>query len=264
MNMRIRTVWAIILGFLAANGIVLAENQKPAYTLDAVLNELHESAAHLTSFESKIRYVFSQPLLESKTVRTGKVYYKQASGRSYLRIDFQKMKQDDSPEQTYVEHFIFDGIWLTHIDYQIKSIQRHQVAEPNHPANAFDLAAGNMPIIGFSQVERLKEDFDISLVLPPSADANQPVELHCLVKPDSKFEADYQFIDFWIDTTQWLPTHVHAVTTEEDVYEIYFEDRKTNLKLDDSLFEFKVPPGFPEPEIHRLKQGRSTGQDYDG
>ncbi|GAI54121.1 unnamed protein product, partial [marine sediment metagenome] len=36
---------------------------------------------------------------------------------------------DDEDQRKYIEHYIFDGVWLTYIDYQIKQVKQYQQAE---------------------------------------------------------------------------------------------------------------------------------------
>ena len=110
-----------------------------ANSVEKILEQLSKKTIELQSYQAQIEYNFSQPLLESESLRKGVLYYSKGDKESLLRINFQTLKQDDEKQQKYIEHFIFDGIWLTHIDYQIRSAKRHQLAEPNKPMDAFDL-----------------------------------------------------------------------------------------------------------------------------
>jgi outer membrane lipoprotein-sorting protein len=224
----------------------------------------------------QVEYLFKQPLLESETLRKGVLYYLKFDGKSKLRVNFQTLKQDDEKEQKYLEHFIFDGIWLTHIDYQIKAVKRHQLAEPNKPVeDVFDLASRNLPIIGFTKIEDLKKQFEIKLVpsaaeglaqqekesvsvIPAQAGIHEFSHLHLKTKPDSIYKDGYTSIDFWIDKKIFLPTKVIAVSTEEDIYEIKFLQPKINEKMDTKVFEFEVPKDFTV-EIIPLKKKANGG-----
>ena len=235
-------------------------------SVEAILKQLKQKTTTLKSYQVQVEYRFSQPLLESETVRKGLLYYQRLDGKSKLRVNFQTLKQDDEKEQKYAEHFIFDGIWLTHIDYQIKAVKRHQLAEPNKPVDAFDLASKNLPIIGFTKIEDLKKQFEIRLVqqekepvsvIPAKAGIHETFHLHLKVKPDSIYKDDYTVIDFWIDKKLGLPAKVVAVSTEEDIYEIKFLQPKVNKKIDKKVFEFEIPKGFTIEEIP-LKKSDNT------
>jgi len=267
------TCW---VGGCAGNlvGCEAKQTQKAdANSVEVVLEKLKKQTGELKSYQSRIEYKFSQPLLESETLRKGILYYQRAGGKSALRINFQTLRQDDEEEQKYIEQYIFDGVWLTHIDYQIKEVRRYQQAEPNQPVDAFELARENFPIIGFSKTEDLRKEFEISLVdstgspqveqkppvvpaqpvIPAQAGIQNSIHLHLKVKEDSIYKDDYTSIDFWIDRRLYLPAQIAAVTTEEDIYEIKLLDAKVNEKIAKKVFEVKIPEGFGM-EITPLKE----------
>lgn len=243
-------------GNLARSEVGRADaNSVPVAELEAVLEQLKKQTTELKSYQSQIEYKFSQPLLESETLRKGVLYYQRSDGKSALRMNFQTLKQDDEEEQKYIEHYIFDGVWLTHIDYQIKEVKRYQKAEPNEPVDAFELVSENFPIIGFSKAEELKKEFEIRLVEQQGGEAEDFVHLRLKVKGDSVYKDDYTSIDFWIDKKLYLPAKIIAVTTEEDIYEIKLLGPKINKEIDKKVFEIKIPEGFGV-EIIPLKEGK--------
>ena len=223
-----------------------AQSQEKVKTdsVEAILKQLTWKTRELKSYQCRIEYLFSQPVLESETLRKGVLYYAKSDGKSKLRINFQTLKQDDEKEQKYIEQYIFDGVWLTHIDYQIKQVKLYQQAEPNEPVDAFELASQNFPIIGFSKVEDLKKQFEVRLVEQQGGKSSGLIHLHLKVKPDSIYKDDYTSIDFWIDKKLHLPAKIIAATTEEDIYQIKFLKAKVNKKLDEKVFEVRVPRGF--------------------
>jgi outer membrane lipoprotein-sorting protein len=219
-------------------------------SVDNVLKGLQSAASNLKSYQCKIEYLFSQPLLESKTLRTGNLYYDRLGSASKLRINFDTLTQEDGPQQKYIECYIFDGQWLTHIDYQIKQVQKRQLAEANEPIDAFELARRNFPIIGFSKTGDLKKQFDVNLVGEP----NGLIRLHLAVKPDSDYKNDYKSVEIWIDKDLMLPGRLTAVSTEGDIYEIKFIEPKVNEAIDKKVFEFTIPADFGKPEVIPLKK----------
>jgi len=234
-----------------------------ANSVEVILGRLNQAASALKSYQGRVEYRFSQPILESQTLRKGVLYYAKCGEKSKLRINFRTLKQDDEREQKYIEQYIFDGVWLTHIDYQIKEIKRRQLAEPNEPVDGFELARRNFPIIGFGKTEDLKKEFEISLieqrqeehpsVIPAEAGIHEFIKLRLKVRPGSIYKDDYTSIDFWIDKKINLPTKIVAVSTEEDIYEIKLLEAKVNERIDKKVFEVKVPDGFGE-EIIPLKE----------
>jgi outer membrane lipoprotein-sorting protein len=244
----------IITCFYLAGTTQAAESKSsdapcPSSELVEVLDRLKGTVQSLQDYQGQIEYLFEQPLLESKMLRKGKVSYTRTKKNSCLRVDFETLKQDDQKQQAYREYFVFDGVWLTHIDYQVKSIQKRQMAEEGKPVDAFDLARGNMPIIGFSATEDLRKEFDIELNQAAVASNHGTIQLHLTVKPGSAYEEDYKTIDFWVDKKLNLPVRVDALTTEDDIYRIRFIKAKVNQGIADSVFAVELPPGFGPPEI---------------
>jgi outer membrane lipoprotein-sorting protein len=218
--------------------------------LDNILKGLQNAAGNLKSYQCKVEYLFSQPVLESKTLKTGTLSYLKSDSQSKLRIDFDTLSQDEGPQQNYKDCYIFDGLWLTHIDYQIKQVQKRQLAEPNEPIDAFELAKRNFPIIGFGKTEDLKKQFDVNLV----GDSNGLIRLQMKVRPDSDYKDDYKSVDVWIEKTAMLPARIEAVSADGDVYEIKFLTPKVNQPIDKNVFEVTIPDGFGQPEIIPLKK----------
>ena len=218
------------------------------------LKELRKRTEELESYECAIEYLFSQPLLESKTLRKGYLYYQKFGDKSKLRINFETLQQDDFKEQKERNQYIFDGVWLTVLDYRIKAAKLIQQAEPNEPVNAFELARRNFPIIGFSSTEDLKKDFEIGPAEHQSYEGKDFVKFHLQVKPGSVYEEDYETVDFWVDEELGLPAKIVAVTDEDDFYEIKLKKARVNNKIDKKVFEVKIPKGFGEPEVIPLEK----------
>jgi outer membrane lipoprotein-sorting protein len=227
--------------------------KKDANSVDTVLKNLREESAKLRSYEGRIEYLISQPLFESQSLRKGVLYYQKLGKGSKLRINFETLKQDDEEEEKYIQQYIFDGVWLTEIDYQIEQVKRYQKADVNEPVDAFELARRNFPIIGFSETEDLKKEFEIKLFEEQGEKAKGFIHLHLKVKPDSVYKDDYTAIDFWIDKRLGLPAKIAATSTEEDIYQISFHRPKVNERMNKKVFDFKIPKGFGE-EIVPLKK----------
>ncbi len=229
--------------------------EKQANPVDVVLNQLSRRTKQLKFYEARVEYKVIQPVFESTTLRKGALYYAKSGRKSKLRADFKTLKQDDEKEQIYREEFIFDGVWLTRINYRIKQVTMHQLAEPNKPVDAFELAGRNLPIVGFAKIEDLKKQFDIKLVQQDGEQA-EDIHLNLKVKSDSIYKDDYVSIDFWIDKKLGLPARINAVSTEQDIYLIKLLKPKVNKQMEQSIFDFKVPKGFGK-EIIPLKKNKN-------
>lgn len=216
--------------------------------VDQAIKSLQDKAAELKSYQARVNYVTRQPLLDSTALRKGVLYYTKSSGRSRLRIEFLTLQQDEEAEQRYVEQFLFDGVYLTIVNYQTKRVERRQMAEPNEPIDAFSLASRHMPVLGFSKMDDLRKQFDVKIIAEPN-DKPALQHLSLTVRPDSVYRDDYTRIDFWIDRQIGLPSQIHAVTTEEDIHEIRLLDPQVNAGIDDKMFQIDVPKGFSVEDV---------------
>jgi len=250
------TIGACWAGACAGGAASRQPDETDANCVEAILTQLQKKTRNIKSYQGQVYYEYRQPLLESKSVRKGVLYYAKLGKTSKLRVNFETIKQDDEEEREYKEHFIFDGVWLTQIDYQIKAVKLYQMTEVNQPADAFELASKNLPIIGFSKIEDLKNHFEIKLIEPKEDEEKNLLHLHLKTKPASSYSDRYSSIDFWIDKKLSLPAKVVAVTPqpEEDIYEIKLLKPKVNKEIDEKVFDVKIPPGFGEPEIIPLKK----------
>jgi outer membrane lipoprotein-sorting protein len=236
---------------------------KRANPVDVVLTQLSQKTKQLKSYQARVEYKFIQPVFESTTLRKGELHYAKSGKKSKLRINFGILKQDDEKEQKYREEFIFDGVWLTQVNYQTKQVIMRQLAEPNKPVGVFELASRNLPIVGFARIEDLRKQFEIKLVeqekrptpvIPAEAGIHDFIQLHLKVKPDSKYKDKYTSIDFWIDKKLGLPAKITAVSTEEDIYQIKLLKPKVNKKLSTNIFDVEIPKGFGKETIPLKKE----------
>jgi len=209
--------------------------------VDAILKTLNRNLLELRSCRLELSWRFYQPLLEASTVRTGTLYYKKGHDRSHLRINFSSLKQDQEQPQPLREEIIFDGVWLTRIDYQLKEIKRDQLAPDDKPLDAFQLLTGRIPIISFESIDNLKKQFDIALGSP--ADPNERVHLVFTPRPDSEFIRDYKKIEILTKATAALPQRIRAVTPDDDLNEIVLK-RSGSQDVADSVFTFEKPRDF--------------------
>jgi len=222
------------------------------------LQRLSVKTRGLESYQCRIDYLFEQPLFESKSLRKGNLYYQKKKDGTLLRINFETLKEDDGAPQDYRDEYIFDGRWLTHIDYQTEQVKRYEQVKEGEQIDAFDLVRESFPIIGFNKAEELEKDFEVTfveqsygLLTEKSTKAGDFVQLNLKPKPESQYLEDYVSIDFWIDTEMDLPSKIAAVNTEKDLYTIEFLKAVLNKTIDRKVFEYKIPEGFTV-EINKL------------
>ena len=226
--------------------------------LQNILDRLQENASKLTSCTSKIEYLFIQDpdLLDSHMLRKGNLYYLKSDDRSRVKIQFDTLKQDEFDDEKRLEIYLFDGVWLTKVDFALEQVDQFQQAPENKPLDAFDFLSHHFPLVGFSGSKRFETEFDVSLAEVAAEDPNL-VQLLLDVKEGSRYSKDYKKIDFWIDNKLYLPRRVRALSTQGDVYDIRFLDIQTNKKLEKQTFTIETPGHFRK-NIEALKQEPET------
>ena len=225
--------------------------------VEVALKQLNLKTKQLKSYQAQVEYKLIQPDFETTTLKKGVMYYAKSGKKSKLRINFSTLKQDDEKERKCREEFIFDGVWLAQITYEIKQVIMRQLAEPNKPVGVFELASRNLPIVGFARIEDLRKQFEINLVEQKTSERDDFIQLHLKVKPDSKYKDQYKYIDFWIDKKLYLPAKLVAISTEEDIYQIKLLKPKVNKKMKTNIFDVEIPKGFGKETIplKKKKQG---------
>ncbi len=93
----------VIVLVLAINVCWANDSAEKASSVDKILEKLNQSVAALKTYQCNIEYLFDQPLFDSKTLRSGKLYYKKHNDNSALRINFLTLKQDDEKEKPFRE-----------------------------------------------------------------------------------------------------------------------------------------------------------------
>jgi len=256
-----------------------AERSNPA-AVDKILEKLNKTVMGLTSYESQIEYKFIQPyMFDTQTLRQGSFYYIKKGNDSKLRLNFQTLQQDDEKQQKDIKQYVvvdgalltdtdrkFSGYWFVNIDYEFKTVRYTQISEandPNNPVDVFDLISRYLPIVGFTNVDDWKKQFDISII--EQNKSNNLIQINLKVKSDSVYNDNYVYIDCWIDKKLNLPVKITAVSTEpatepdeqKERCEINFTAPKINQEIDNKIFDFEIPKGFGEPEMIPLNNNNN-------
>ena len=225
-----------------------SEKQSPecnAGEIEQILSKMNNATKQLKSCQAKISYLFIQDpdLLDSKTLQNGMLYYQKNNSHSQLRIRFDNIKQEDFDPEKRREEFLFDGVWLTRIDFKLKQIDRYQKAPEDKPIGVFELISHNFPLVGFSDIDHLKKDFDIRLP-EKSGGSNKSIRLLLTTKKGSRYENEYKKIDFRADGETYMPQQIIAYSSQGDIYDIEFIELKINKKLEKAVFTIETPPDF--------------------
>jgi len=232
----------------------------PNSPLGQLLEKINTAAKNLKSCQAAVDYLFIQEpeLLDSRTLRKGMLYYQKNDKGSNLRLNFDTVKQDDGDLQAKKEHYLFDGVWLTKIDYTLRQIDQYQQSPADKPADVFEYISHNFPIVGFTGTATLQKQFVISLI-PPKNDEKGQEHLLLKVKPDSVYKDDYAQIDLWIDSKLNLPVRMLSLSTQGDIYDLRLSKPELNKSLPEKTFAIDAPSDFSK-SVKILEQ-KETGKD---
>jgi len=216
--------------------------------IDDILTRLQAQTSQLKSYQAEIHYLFIQDpeSLDSRTLRKGTLYYKKDESGSKLRVSFNTLKQDDGDEEKYIEHFIFDGVWLTKIDFQLEKVDFYQQAPEDQPIDVFEFISHRFPLLGFTKIPHLRNQFHLTLIPPKEAKSNDFIGLRLSPKEDSIYKDDYATISFWVDNESFLTVKLAAKSTEGDISDIQLLDIKANKKIENAVFKLETPNHFSQ------------------
>ena len=222
------------------------EKPKKDGKLEKILEKLDFTTSMLNSLEARIDYLFIQDpeMLDSRSLQKGNIYYLRDKQKSKLRVNFDTRKQDDDDEQKHIEQYIFDGVWLIRIDYQLEKVDHYQQAPEDKPLDVFEFISHNFPMLGFVDSEQLKKNFDIELVDNQDSKPGELTQLHLTAKKNSAYSEDYSQIDFWIDAKDHLPVRMLSKSQEGDLHDVKILDIKLNKKLKNGVFKVETPKHF--------------------
>ncbi len=214
------------------NDSVLSASKEVIKTIE----KLNSAVGKLKQLTAQIEYTHAQPLFETQTIRTGRIFYIKDTNNSALRINFLTIKQDESNEQNYREDYIFDGRKITKIDYQGKSATTEQVAKEK-PIEPFELVQDYFPIIGLSKPDEMTGQFNITALKNT---------LRLIPKENSKFFKTYKQVEITINPENYLPFDFSAITGEDEKITIKLSQIDTLAVVKKTVFDVNIPADFTQ------------------
>lgn len=203
-----------------------------------IIEKLNQAANNLKNLSAEIEYIHAQPLFDTQTIRTGKLFYTKDANTGALRINFLTLKQDQSKQQNYREDYIFDGMKLTKIDYQSKSATTERLSE-NKPIDPFELVQNYFPIIGLAKPHEMTQQFDITV---------NGEFLKMIPKENSKFFKTYKEVNLKINPDNYLPSVFSAITCDDEQITIKLSRVNTSRAVEKKVFESNIPADFTQSQ----------------
>ncbi len=225
-----------LIVFLICQGISLASEPNNPAQIKNIIEKLNQAVNNLKNLSAKIEYTHIQPLFDTQTVRTGRIFYVKDVNFTALRINFLTLKQDRSRQQDYREDYIFDGMKLTKIDYQTKSATTEQLAKEK-PIEPFELVQDYFPIIGMAKSDEMIEQFEITAV---------ENILFLTPKENSRFSKTYKQVEIIINPDNNLPFDFSATTCEDEKITIRLSQIDISKVIKKAVFDVVIPADFSQ------------------
>jgi len=225
----------------------VTEKPLPAQ-LENLLDRIEKVGAELKSFQADLLFRQEQILLDTVTIRNGKIYYQTDSKSVYARIHFddflQKELDDPHPPKPvkFDEDITFDGLWLVLRNARTKTIQSWEVSKERRNLEAFRLGKGPFPLPFAIRKKDVIEHFEVSLVKPAANDPEDTQHLKLKPRKTSPYAEEYIRMDLWISNQTTLPLQISYEKDDYEITTVTWIKPLTDKNIDPDIFQLK-PPG---------------------
>ena len=237
----------------------VSEKPLPAQ-LEQLLDRIEKVGAELKSFQADMLFRQEQILLDTVTVRNGRIYY-QADNRSvYARIHFddflQKELDDPNPPKPvkFDEDITFDGLWLVLRNARTKTIQSWEVSKNRRNLEAFRLGKGPFPLPFAIRKKDVIEHFEVGLVKSGPNDPEDTQHLKLKPRKTSPYAEEYIQMDLWISNQTKLPLQISYEKEDYEITTVTWIKTLTDKKIDTDIFQLKPPGTDWTAERHPLEE----------
>jgi hypothetical protein len=170
----------------------------------------------VVSLTATISYIRTDPILDRKEIRTGKLLFRKAEDKSReAAIVFDTLIIGQRREAK-LKHYIFSGRWMAEVDHENKQfIKRGLVAPGSENIDPFELGNGPIPLPIGQTKQSVLSKFTVTLIQKPKDGSLSKLDddiigLHLVPKNDDEWD----YIDLFYDTSTWLPVGVRTVETD--------------------------------------------------
>jgi hypothetical protein len=186
----------------------------PPLTVDEILENVEHT--DFSSVSATISYTRTDPILERREIRTGKIIFRTHDGKKReAAILFDTLIIGRRREEKQ-KHYIFSGRWMAEVDYENKQfIKRELVGPDEEELDPFELGSGPIPLPIGQTKESVLSQFAVTRITRPEdgplakLDANV-VGLHLVPKKKDEWES----IDLFYNPETWLPIGVRTIETD--------------------------------------------------
>lgn len=218
-----------------------AVQAEPETKPDPVLETLRRIEAggkDVRVFTATVAMERTEPLFDKRDVRRGDVLYEKTDGGTPRFAVHLEQRQVGRRLENRPKRILFDGRWLTEIDEPKKQVIRWELCgdevDPTRLGGRFPLPVGQPAEDVLARYDVvLIEDGPAGEFLAPVAVDRTLVGLRITPRDGVPTADDFEHVDLWYDTSNWLPVGVAMLDEQDNTRRLRLSDAKVNPELDD-------------------------------
>lgn len=226
--------------------------------IDKILDRLE--ARQIRDIRADVSWTLMHVITEDKTIKRGKLYYRDAKPAAKFLVHFEKINRDGRNRKVDERH-LFDGRWYTERSSKTKLVTRREIRRESDLGNPYRIGEGVFPLPFGQKKADILAEFTVSLVPPKKGDPKQTDHLKLIPRPGTRTARTYASVDFWIRQAgvgkhPGLPVKVKVEkkdgagrSSQHVIVEV--SNVAVNTGLSDSTFKIGKPLGYSE-QIDRL------------
>jgi len=183
--------------------------------IDEILTQLEKRGDDLKDIRCKVRFVEEDRVNLSKQVKTGDIRFLMTDTNPLFMIFFERTVVDEIVGKR--EWYLFDGRWLSQGLERLQQVTKQEYAREGETIDLFDLETAPFPLPFGQKKEKIRKNFDVTLLPPVEGDPPNTDHLSCAPKAESPMHRKYDRLEFFVMRDVHLPSRILVV--KNDGYE---------------------------------------------
>lgn len=196
-----------------------------------VLDRMDARARTLTSLTADLKQTKVTIVVDDRSEKAGKLYYKKSRRKSTFKVDYQ---------EPVLSTILLEKGKVSILEPRIKRYQ--EIDTGNGSATA------KLPLFWIGQSGRaIRRDNDVRFIKTDRVDG-RPTSLLELNPRSTAVKNLFSQIRLWVDHTHWIPIQTRLIEASEDHLTLLLSNIKINPRLPDRIFKLNVPSDFERVE----------------
>lgn len=232
----------------------------------AALDGLEKLGKTVKNLQGKLRLEKIETLVDDKTIKEGRLYYKREKEEIRFRITFEDTIYDRRRIKE-PEHFVFANRWLTHRQERIKREDRYEVTRQGQPSSdLMRIGKSPLPIPIGQKTEEVLKNFKVTLIEPDEKVDPEKIEtVHLKLVPKKKVESTVSpRLEFWLRTKDYLAVRSQWENDSGDIFTADITDLKINKRIKDKDFKLGRLPRDYDEQAHPLPVEEIHHEEHEG